>query len=125
MVASLAGAGPARASRQLPYRPHLDGLRAVAVALVVAFHAGLGWVTGGFIGVDVFFVLSGFLVTRILLRDLASSGRIRWRRFYARRVRRILPAAILTLVVTAVVFAAVATPAELLDALGGFRAAFF
>ena len=52
------------------YRPHLDGLRAVAVYLVVAFHSGLGLVDGGFVGVDVFFVLSGFLVTKILLVDL-------------------------------------------------------
>jgi peptidoglycan/LPS O-acetylase OafA/YrhL len=108
-----------------PYRPHLDGLRAVAVLLVVAYHARLGKVTGGFIGVDIFFVLSGFLVTRILLRDLTSGGRIRWRQFYARRVRRILPAALVTLVITALVYAAIATPAEMFDALGGFRAAFF
>ncbi|HEY5173338.1 MAG TPA: acyltransferase, partial [Acidimicrobiia bacterium] len=111
--------------RALPYRPYLDGLRAVAVYLVVAFHAGLGLFSGGFIGVDIFFVLSGFLVTRILMRDLASLGRIRWRQFYSRRVRRILPAALVALVVTALVYSIVATPAELLDALGGFRAAFF
>jgi peptidoglycan/LPS O-acetylase OafA/YrhL len=124
-VTSIAGAERAERSHQLGYRPHLDGLRAVAVFLVVAFHADLGRVSGGFIGVDIFFVLSGFLVTRILVRDLASGGRVQWRRFYARRVRRILPAAVATLVLTAVVFAVVATPAEMLDALGGFRAAFF
>ncbi|MDQ1448819.1 MAG: hypothetical protein QOC79_1790 [Actinomycetota bacterium] len=124
-MTAIAGAERAERSHQLRYRPHLDGLRAVAVFLVVAFHADLGRVSGGFIGVDIFFVLSGFLVTRILVRDLASGGRIQWRRFYARRVRRILPAAVATLVVTAVVFAVVATPAEMLDALGGFRAAFF
>jgi hypothetical protein len=67
----------------MTYRPHLDGLRTVAVYLVVAFHAGLAEFRGGFVGVDIFFVLSGFLVTRILLRDLASHGRIQWRRFYA------------------------------------------
>ena len=91
------------------YRPHLDGLRAVAVYLVVAFHAGLSGWSGGFIGVDVFFVLSGYLVTQLLLRDLAGNGRIRFGRFYARRYRRLLPAAFVTLVVTAVVFALVAT----------------
>ncbi len=125
MVTAIAGGERAERSSQLRYRPHLDGLRAVAVFLVVAFHADLGRASGGFIGVDIFFVLSGFLVTRILVRDLASGGRIRWRQFYARRVRRILPAAVATLVVTAVVFAVVATPAEMFDALGGFRAAFF
>ncbi len=106
------------------YRPHLDGLRTVAVYLVVAFHAGLGLVSGGFIGVDIFFVLSGFLVTQILIRDLASVGRIRLRQFYSRRVRRILPAAAITLVVTALVYAIIASPAETRDALGGFKAAF-
>ncbi len=106
------------------YRPHLDGLRTVAVYLVVAYHAGLGLVNGGFIGVDVFFVLSGFLVTQILVRDLASSGRMRFQQFYSRRSRRILPAAVLALVITAIVYAAIASPAESLDALGGFKAAF-
>src|SRR5437588_13065494 len=91
---------PARAH----YRAHLDGLRTVAVYLVVAFHAGLRGFDGGFIGVDVFFVLSGFLVTSILFRDLAGDGRISHLRFYARRARRILPAAIVTLVVSAVAY---------------------
>jgi peptidoglycan/LPS O-acetylase OafA/YrhL len=109
----------------LRYRPHFDGLRAVAVYLVVAFHAGLGLLSGGFIGVDVFFVLSGFLVTQILMRDLASMGTVRWRSFYARRVRRILPAALVTLLVTAFAYAIIASPVEMFDALGGFRAAFF
>ena len=64
-------------ARALAYRPHLDGLRTVAVYLVVAFHAGLGVFSGGFIGVDVFFVLSGYLVTSILVRDLAHArGRV-------------------------------------------------
>ena len=113
-------------SRQdLRYRPFLDGVRMVAVYLVVAFHARLGLWSGGFVGVDVFFVLSGFLVTRILVRDLASAGRVQWRTFYARRVRRILPAALIALVVTAIAYSIVASPVEMADALGGFRAAFF
>jgi peptidoglycan/LPS O-acetylase OafA/YrhL len=106
------------------YRPYLDGLRTVAVYLVVAFHAGFGLLSGGFIGVDIFFVLSGFLVTQILVRDLASLGCIQRRRFYARRVRRILPAAVLALIGTAIAYSVVASPAERLDALGGCRAAF-
>jgi peptidoglycan/LPS O-acetylase OafA/YrhL len=107
----------------LNYRPHLDGLRAVAVYLVVAFHVGLTHMRGGFIGVDIFYVLSGFLVTRILFADLTVHGRLQWRRFYSRRVRRILPAAIVTLVVTALAYAAIATPSQSSDAQGGFRAA--
>jgi peptidoglycan/LPS O-acetylase OafA/YrhL len=113
-----------RAHRALTYRPHLDGLRTVAVYLVVLFHAGLGAFAGGFIGVDVFFVLSGFLVTSLLLRDLTATGRVAWQNFYSRRVRRLLPAAYITLIVTAIVYAAIATPTEMRDAMGGFRAAF-
>ncbi|MFM8236642.1 MAG: acyltransferase family protein, partial [Actinomycetota bacterium] len=105
------------------YRPHLDGLRAVAVYLVVAFHAGLGKVDAGFVGVDVFFVLSGFLVTKLLLADLVRHGRFDVRRFYARRSRRILPAAILVLAVTAIAYRLMAPPADVVDAMGGFRAA--
>ena len=106
------------------YRPQLDGLRAVAVYLVVLFHAGSSWFSGGYIGVDVFFVLSGFLVTQLLLRDIAGQGRVRFARFYARRFRRLLPAAFVALIVTAMAFTAIASPAELLNAAGSFKAAF-
>jgi peptidoglycan/LPS O-acetylase OafA/YrhL len=106
------------------YRPYLDGLRAVAVYLVVAFHAGSHRLNGGFVGVDIFFVLSGYLVTQLLTRDLLNDGRIHLPRFYARRYRRLLPAAFATLLVTSAVYAAIASPAEVLDALGGVRAAF-
>ncbi len=106
------------------YRPYLDGLRTVAVYVVVAYHAGLGLLSGGFIGVDIFFVLSGYLVTGILVRDLVAGGRVRLQQFYSRRVRRILPASIVVLLITAIVYTLIATPAEALDALGGFRAAF-
>jgi len=99
-------------------------LRAVAVYLVVAFHSGIGAFSGGFIGVDVFFVLSGYLVTQLLLRDFRTVGRIDFRRFYSRRFRRLLPAAFVTLIVTAIVYTAVAAPADVHDAIGGFRAAF-
>ncbi len=106
------------------YRPHLDGLRAVAVYLVVLFHAGSSWFSGGFIGVDVFFVLSGYLVTQLLLRDIVSNGRIRLGRFYSRRFRRLLPAAFVVLIVTACVYTAIASPAEQIDVIGSFKAAF-
>lgn len=107
------------------YRAHLDGLRTLAVYLVVAFHAGVARFAGGFIGVDVFFVLSGFLVTQVLLRDLGSSNRVRFGRFYARRFRRLLPASAVVLVSTLVAFSWVASPAEVDAAAGGFRAAFW
>ena len=89
--------------------------------LVVAFHAGLGRFRGGFIGVDIFFVLSGYLVTSILLRDLTATGTMNWRRFYSRRVRRILPAALVTLRRDRVGFAVGRDAAGSFDALGGFR----
>jgi peptidoglycan/LPS O-acetylase OafA/YrhL len=106
------------------YRPQLDGLRAVAVYLVVLFHAGSSWFSGGYIGVDVFFVLSGYLVTQLLLRDITARGAIRFGRFYARRFRRLLPAAFVALIVTAMVFTAIGSPAEVLNAAGSFKAAF-
>ena len=106
------------------YRPHLDGLRALAVYLVVLYHAGAGRFTGGYIGVDVFFVLSGFLVTQLLLRDFAARGSIRFGRFYSRRFLRLLPAAFVTLLVTAAVYTAIASKIEVSDAVGSFKAAF-
>jgi peptidoglycan/LPS O-acetylase OafA/YrhL len=82
------------------YRPDIDGLRAIAITAVVAFHAGLKGVTGGFIGVDIFFVLSGFLITSMLFKEAELTGKINLQEFYARRVRRLLPASSLVLVVT-------------------------
>jgi peptidoglycan/LPS O-acetylase OafA/YrhL len=105
------------------YRAHLDGLRAVAVYLVVLFHAGADRFGGGFIGVDVFFVLSGYLVTQLLLRDLDANGSIGLRRFYSRRMRRLLPASSVVLLVTMVVYSSIGSPAELPDAEQGIRAA--
>jgi peptidoglycan/LPS O-acetylase OafA/YrhL len=105
------------------YRPYLDGLRCVAVYLVVLFHAGVGRFAGGYIGVDVFFVLSGFLVTQVLLRDLSGPGSIRFARFYARRFRRLLPAAFAALVGTALLFVVV-DPVEALASVRSFQAAF-
>ena len=73
------------------YRPEIDGLRAVAVGSVILFHAGFGSFSGGFVGVDVFFVISGFLITGILI-DEHDRGTFSFASFYARRARRILPA---------------------------------
>jgi peptidoglycan/LPS O-acetylase OafA/YrhL len=85
---------------RLIYRPDIDGLRAIAVAIVVAFHAGVPGFTGGFVGVDVFFVISGYLITGLLVEELRETGSISLSRFYARRVRRLLPALALVLAST-------------------------
>ena len=87
---------------QSEYRRDIDGLRAIAVLLVVGFHAFPEWLHGGFIGVDVFFVISGYLITGIILRSL-KDGTFSLQNFYARRVRRIFPA-LLTVLVACFVF---------------------
>jgi peptidoglycan/LPS O-acetylase OafA/YrhL len=85
----------------MPFRPDVEGMRAVAVGLVVAFHAGLAVVSGGYVGVDVFFVLSGFLITGLLVGELRRTGTVGLREFWARRARRLLPVSTLVLIVTA------------------------
>jgi peptidoglycan/LPS O-acetylase OafA/YrhL len=87
----------------LDHRDDIQGLRALAVLLVVVNHAGVSFMGGGYVGVDVFFVLSGFLITSIRLAGAAKHGRVSLVDFYTRRARRILPAATLTLVVTTIV----------------------
>jgi hypothetical protein len=77
--------------RRLGYRADIQGLRAIAVLAVVANHLA-GWPTGGFVGVDVFFVISGYLITGILMREFETRQTISFRGFYARRIKRILPA---------------------------------
>ncbi|GAA1161944.1 acyltransferase family protein [Nesterenkonia sandarakina] len=84
------------------YRPDIQGLRAIAVCLVLLYHAGAPFLGGGFVGVDVFFVISGFLITGMLLRQSIETGRVDLADFYARRIRRILPAATVVLVFTAI-----------------------
>jgi peptidoglycan/LPS O-acetylase OafA/YrhL len=87
-------------ARSEAFRPDIEGMRGVAVLLVVLFHAGLAGVAGGFIGVDVFFVISGFLITGLLLRERERTGSVDLVRFYARRARRILPAAVVVIAIT-------------------------
>jgi peptidoglycan/LPS O-acetylase OafA/YrhL len=89
------------AGRRSAYFPALDGLRALAVGAVVAYHANLTWAKGGFLGVDVFFVLSGFLITGVLLADVERTGHLQLRRFWRRRARRLLPAVGVLLVAVA------------------------
>ncbi len=88
----------------LTYWPSLDGVRAIAVAGVLLFHGGVAWLPGGFLGVDAFFVLSGFLITSLLLSERAATGRIRLGRFWLRRVRRLVPALLLVLLFVVAVY---------------------
>ena len=111
-------AGTTEAGR---YRPDIDGLRAVAVSLVVAYHAFPRWAPGGFIGVDLFFVISGFLITRIIA-DQRDERRFRFIGFYARRARRILPAYFVMTAVVAVAAAVILLPRDL-QMFGGSLAA--
>ena len=101
------------AGKVFVYRPDVDGLRAVAVAMVVLYHAGLGF-RGGFIGVDVFFVISGYLITGLILKDL-DAGAFSIRGFWVRRIRRIMPA--VTVMVASVLVAGwfLLLPADYVD----------
>jgi peptidoglycan/LPS O-acetylase OafA/YrhL len=90
-------------------RLDVQGLRAVAVFVVVAFHAGLN-VPGGFTGVDIFFVISGFVITAMLAREWQSTGTLRFRTFYARRFRRLTPALAVLVLVVVVISALIQSP---------------
>jgi peptidoglycan/LPS O-acetylase OafA/YrhL len=94
------------------YRPDIDGLRAIAVLSVIAYHFAPGRLTGGYLGVDIFFVISGYLITQIIHRELLD-GRFSLRGFYERRVRRILPALLVVLACCAVVAALILLPSDL------------
>lgn len=94
-------------AKEMGYLPGLDGVRALAVIGVLLYHADLSWIPGGFLGVDVFFVLSGFLITSLILEEFDRSGRVDFRKFYLGRARRLLPALILVLVVVSLAAALV------------------
>ena len=88
-------------SNKSHYRPDIDGLRALAILLVIVYHAKFDFISGGFIGVDVFFVISGFLITSIILREV-EKGTFTYTNFYLRRIRRIMPVLVVVLVVTTI-----------------------
>ncbi|HKT82691.1 MAG TPA: acyltransferase family protein, partial [Solirubrobacterales bacterium] len=94
---------------RLPYLPGIDALRAIAVLAVFLYHAGVDWMPGGFLGVDVFFVISGYLITSLLLSERRRTGTVRLGQFWLRRARRLLPAVGALIAVTMVV-AAIAEP---------------
>jgi peptidoglycan/LPS O-acetylase OafA/YrhL len=109
-------------ARSFAYQPALDGVRAVSIAVVLVFHLGAPWMPGGYLGVSVFFTLSGFLITSLLLEERATTGRIGVGAFYVRRLRRLLPASLLCLLLIALA-AAVGLLAERTDLRAGILAA--
>ena len=94
------------------FRPEVEGLRAVAILLVIGYHLGLPRLHGGYVGVDVFFVLSGYLITSLLVREIESTGTLDFVAFYSRRARRLLPALALVLIITIPVSFLVYAPLE-------------
>jgi peptidoglycan/LPS O-acetylase OafA/YrhL len=94
------------------YRSDIDGLRAIAVLLVVIFHAGFSFIPGGYVGVDVFFVISGFLITGILKKEILS-GTFEFKKFYQRRIRRLMPALFVMLIITTLISVIVLLPSDL------------
>ncbi|TIT55295.1 MAG: acyltransferase, partial [Mesorhizobium sp.] len=94
------------------FRPDIQGLRALAVGGVVAYHFGLTALPGGFAGVDIFFVISGWLISTHLMQEITETGRLDLWRFYARRARRLLPAAIFVILATLAAGAFILAPQE-------------
>ncbi|MHA7925089.1 MAG: acyltransferase family protein [Marinobacter sp.] len=99
----------------LKYRADIDGLRAFAVLPVILFHAGASWLPGGFVGVDIFFVISGYLISSVILREV-QVGHFSFKRFYERRIRRIIPALLVMLLVTVSVFQVISLPEQAVSA---------
>ena len=121
MSAPITTSEPApRSALEFTHLTPIDGLRAVAAILVVLFHAEMPGFGNGFVGVDVFFVLSGFLITSLLLRERLRTNSISLWGFYARRARRLFPAALFVLLVTAVLYQLWATPLEVATNRSGF-----
>ncbi|MCV7102142.1 acyltransferase [Mycobacterium palustre] len=120
MVETFVGADEARERRgERPrFRADIEGLRAVAVLAVVLFHADVPGVGGGFVGVDVFFVISGFLITGLLWREASATGTVKLARFYGARARRLLPASATVGIVTAIGAAALLPPLQARSVLG-------
>lgn len=94
-----------RASISSTHIPAIDGLRALAVFAVVLYHLGISWIPGGFLGVDLFFVISGYVITRLILDSIESANGLDLKKFYAARIRRLFPGLIALLIVTSVMIA--------------------
>ena len=113
-----------RKDYRLGYRADIEGLRALAILLVICAHAAMPGLSGGFVGVDVFFVLSGFLITGLLMQEMSNTSRLSFAEFYLRRARRLFPALIVMLLGSAALAALVLAPAaQMLQSVAGASAA--
>lgn len=110
-------------SPRLPYLPALDGLRALAVIAVLFYHAGLRWMPGGFLGVAIFFTISGYLITSLLLAEWRETGRIILKNFWLRRARRLLPA-LFAVIILVLAYSVLFLPDEVASLRGDAAAAF-
>jgi peptidoglycan/LPS O-acetylase OafA/YrhL len=102
--------------KKLSYLSHIDSLRAIAVLLVILFHLDFNFFEGGFIGVDVFFVISGFLITRILIHEYDTTGTVSFKNFYVRRIRRLMPTLFLTIYLAFMVTFLLFSPSDFINA---------
>src|SRR6185503_3690229 len=100
------------------FRPDVEGMRAIAIVAVLLCHAGVPFLAGGYVGVDVFFVISGFLITRLLLGEMEGRGTVSLRNFYARRAKRLLPLSALLLAVVGVLSIAIFSPLRATETSG-------
>jgi peptidoglycan/LPS O-acetylase OafA/YrhL len=107
----------------LAHRPDIQALRAIAVGLVIAAHARVPWISGGFVGVDVFFVISGYLITGLIFRELEVTGHFDASAFYARRLKRLLPALLLVLIASGILGSIVTLPEQQLTDAAAAQAA--
>ncbi len=106
-----------------PFRPDVEGLRALAIVLVLLCHAGIGFAAGGYVGVDVFFVISGFVITRMLVAELDATGRLSLSGFYARRVKRLMPQALTVMLAVVVAASLLLSPLGAESVAGDVKAA--
>ena len=118
---------PARGRRaEIPHLGALDGLRGIAVLAVILYHGGVPWLAGGFLGVEVFFVLSGFLITSLLISEWLDRGKIALGAFWARRARRLLPALVVLVAVIGLYYTTAGSAKAVPGLLGdGFAALFY
>jgi peptidoglycan/LPS O-acetylase OafA/YrhL len=109
----------------MKYRPDIDGLRSIAILSVLFFHLGYKFIPGGFVGVDIFFVISGFLITNLIKNEIDNTGTFNFQNFYIRRVRRLFPALIVVLILTTIFAILILSPTHLASFGGSLMSSLF